>query len=202
MIKAILFDMDGVLIDAREWHYEALNNALNHFGYHIGKESHLEIYDGLPTSVKLDMLTNSQRLPKDLHELIHSLKQEYTLKIAYERCKPTFNHLKCLSQLHDEGYKIAVCSNSIRKTIDAFLSLAKLDQFIDLIISNEDVESPKPSPEMYNKAVNEFGFSKLECLIIEDNENGIIAAEASGCNYIKVNNPDEVTYDKIISSIN
>ena len=73
-----------------------------------------------------------------------------------------------------------------KKTIDAFLSLAKLDKFIDLIISNEDVESPKPSPEMYNKAVNEFGFSKLECLIIEDNENGIIAAEASGCNYIKV----------------
>ena len=53
MIKAIIFDMDGVLIDAKEWHYEALNNALQLFGYKISREDHLATFDGLPTREKL-----------------------------------------------------------------------------------------------------------------------------------------------------
>ena len=63
IIKAILFDMDGVLIDAREWHYDALNQALNHFGFHISLESHLSTFDGLPTRKKLEILSKSVNLP-------------------------------------------------------------------------------------------------------------------------------------------
>ncbi|HCF3308648.1 TPA: HAD hydrolase-like protein, partial [Pseudomonas aeruginosa] len=55
MIKAVIFDMDGVLIEAKDWHYDALNKALNLFGYNISRHDHLTSYDGLPTSRKLEM---------------------------------------------------------------------------------------------------------------------------------------------------
>ena len=74
MIKAVLFDMDGVLIDAKDWHYEALNRALEHFGFAISRESHLSTFDGLPTRAKLQMLTKARGLPERLHEFINSLK--------------------------------------------------------------------------------------------------------------------------------
>ena len=79
MIKAVIFDMDGVLIDAKEWHYEALNKALGLFGYEISRYDHLVTYDGLPTSKKLEMLTMEKGMPQKLHTFINSLKQQYTV---------------------------------------------------------------------------------------------------------------------------
>ena len=70
MIKAVIFDMDGVLIEAKDWHFNALNKALSLFGYEISRFEHLTTYDGLPTSRKLEMLTIEHGLPKELHEFI------------------------------------------------------------------------------------------------------------------------------------
>ena len=81
-IKAILFDMDGVLIDARDWHYDALNKALSHFGYLISRDSHLSTFDGLPTKDKLQILSKSKNLPFGLHSHINKLKQKYTIVIV------------------------------------------------------------------------------------------------------------------------
>jgi beta-phosphoglucomutase len=69
-IKAIIFDMDGVLVEAKEWHYKALNRALELFGYQISRYDHLTTYDGLPTSKKLEMLSLESGLPKELHKFI------------------------------------------------------------------------------------------------------------------------------------
>lgn len=75
-IKAILFDMDGVLIDAKEWHYEALNEALRLFGVEISRYDHLHTFDGLPTKVKLEMLGEQNFLPQELHSFINNVKQK------------------------------------------------------------------------------------------------------------------------------
>src|SRR5579872_1178148 len=83
-IKLVLFDMDGVLIDAKDWHYEALNRALGHFGLTIGRDEHLTLYDGLPTRRKLEMLSKSRGLPAKLHRFINDLKQNYTAAITIE----------------------------------------------------------------------------------------------------------------------
>ena len=118
MVKAVLFDMDGVLIDAKDWHYEALNRALGLFGIEISRYDHLHTFDGLPTKVKLKMLSEQYYLPEQLHGFINQMKQCYTSQIIHEKCHPMFHHEYALSKLHKEGYKIAVCSNSIRSTID------------------------------------------------------------------------------------
>lgn len=202
MIKAILFDMDGVLINAKDWHYDALNRALNHFGYTISRESHLSTFDGLPTRQKLRMLTSSKNLPEGLHGFLNALKQSYTLEISYQRCKPVFNHQYALSRLKSEGYKLAVCSNSVRQSIETMMSLSALEPYLDLIVSNEDVEKGKPNPEMYLKAMENLDSNPDECLILEDNEHGILAANASGGHLLRIGVPDDVTYKAIKTRIN
>lgn len=202
MIKAILFDMDGVLIDAKDWHYDAFNRALSLFGYSISRESHLSTFDGLPTRDKLKILSESSSLPLGLHDFLNSLKQLYTLEISAQRCKPTFNHQYALSNLNRDGYKLAVCSNSVRQSIITMMKQSHLDQYLEFIISNEDVEYGKPNPEMYNLAINRLNLSPDECLILEDNEHGIKAAIDSGAHLLKIGTPDDVTYQSIINRIN
>lgn len=202
MIKAIIFDMDGVLIDAREWHYEALNNALLLFGVEISRYEHLVTFDGLPTKKKLQMLSLENRIPDGLHNFINDLKQDYTMEIVHASCKPVFQHQYALSKLKGIGYKMAVCSNSVRNTIDVMMQKAGLAEYLDFFLSNEDVKNSKPDPEMYTTAIKKLGLSPQECLIVEDNENGIKAAKASGAYVYRVASPAEVTFSGITAKLN
>jgi HAD superfamily hydrolase (TIGR01509 family) len=196
-IKAVIFDMDGVLIEAKDWHYEALNKALQLFGMEISRYDHLVTYDGLPTKKKLEMLSNEGGLPKQLHKFINDMKQQYTMEIVYANCKPTFHHEYALSKLKNNGYKMAVCSNSIRNTIEIMMQKASLDKYFEFYVSNQDVKNGKPDPEMYNKAIEKLGLTPKECMIIEDNENGIKAARASGAWVMEVDVVEDVNIQNI-----
>jgi HAD superfamily hydrolase (TIGR01509 family) len=196
-IKAVVFDMDGVLIDAREWHYEALNRALGLLGYEITRYEHLTTYDGLPTMRKLRMLTVDRGLPAELHRFINSLKQQYTLELVATRCRPVFQHQYALSQLKAAGYRLGVASNSVRRTVEEMMERSDLIRYLDLLISNEDVTKAKPDPEMYLTAMERLGVRPEETLIVEDNENGVKAATASGAHVMVVEGPDDVVLDAI-----
>lgn len=200
-IKAIFFDMDGVLIEAKDWHYEALNKALNLFGMEISRYDHLVTYDGLPTKMKLQMLTKERGLPKGLHVFINDMKQLYTMEIVQTECKPRFYHEYALSKLKRDGYKMAVCSNSIRNSVEVMISKAALSDYVDFFISNQDVTKGKPDPEMYLKAINKLKLKPRECMIVEDNENGIKAAKASGANVMIVEEVEDVNYQNIMDHI-
>ncbi|EDO6938412.1 HAD family phosphatase [Campylobacter coli] len=200
-IKAILFDMDGVLIEAKDWHYEALNKALRLFGMEISRMEHLTTFDGLPTKDKLKMLSLEKGLPFGLHDFINELKQQYTMDLVHSLCKPRFHHEYALSKLKEEGYRMAVCSNSIRNTIEIMMQKASLEMYLDFYISNEDVKKGKPNPEMYNKAIERMRLHPKECMIVEDNENGIKAAKASGAHVMIVEDIAEVNYENIMKHI-
>jgi HAD superfamily hydrolase (TIGR01509 family) len=200
-IKAVLFDMDGVLIDAREWHYEALNLALSPFGLEIDRDAHLATFDGLPTRTKLEMLTKSRALPRGLHSFVNKMKQKYTVDMVRQRCHPVFQHQYALSQLKAAGYKLAVCSNSIRQSVELMMQRAGLDRFLDVMLSNEDVSKSKPDPEIYLTAMAKLGLAPEQCIIVEDNEHGIRAARASGAHVLVVGNPDDVTYERLSAAI-
>ncbi len=197
MIKAVVFDMDGVLIEAKDWHYEALNRALRLFGLEISRYDHLTTFDGLPTRRKLEILSVQHHLPKELHSFINDMKQRYTMELVNAHCKPRFNHEFALSRLKAQGYRLAVASNSIRHTIEVMMQRAALDNYLEFIISNEDVARAKPDPEMYNTAIARFGIAPSECLIVEDNENGIRAARASGGHVLEVADVADVTYANV-----
>ncbi|WP_070968041.1 HAD family hydrolase [Vibrio sonorensis] len=200
-IKAILFDMDGVLIEAKEWHYEALNQALELFGMPISRFDHLTTFDGLPTKKKLELLSAERDLPSELHGFINEMKQQYTMEIVHTHCKPVFVHEYALSNLKAEGYKLAVCSNSIRNTVVTMMEKSALSDYLELMVSNEDVSNGKPDPEMYLKAMSELGLKPEECLIVEDNENGIKAAKASGGHLLVVKDVADTNYLNIVERI-
>jgi len=200
-IEADIFDMDGVLIDAKDWHFESLNRALALFGYSISRFDHLITYDGLPTKKKLEMLSLEPGLPAQLHDFINQLKQDYTMEMIYTRCKPVFQHEYALARLHADGYKLAVASNSVRATVELMMDRAALKPYLSLLLSNQDVTKAKPDPEMYSVTIQRLGLLPKQCLVVEDNPNGIKAAEAAGAHVMVVGNVTDVTYASISANI-
>ena len=196
-IKAVLFDMDGVLIEAKDWHFEALNKALELFGMKISRYDHLVTYDGLPTQMKLEMLSVERGLPVSLHQFINDMKQIYTLEMVHALCKPRFHHEYALSKLKEDGYHISVCSNSIVNSIKVMMEKSSLMKYLDFYLSAQDVPAPKPEPFIYQAAMKKLGLKPEECMIVEDNENGIKAAKASGAWVMEVDEVDEVNYQNI-----
>lgn len=198
-VKLIIFDLDGVLVEAKNIHFDALNEALGS-AYKISWKEHLSIYDGLKTNQKLEILTDRRGLPVETHKSIWEKKQKYTLQRLKE-LNPNEKLQSVMSSLVDEGYKIAVCSNSIRKTVLTVLSKLGLMEFMDYIISNEDVRNSKPHPEMYWKAISMMGVLPEETLIVEDSPYGLLAASRSKAHILRVKDPTDVTYINIFNKL-
>jgi HAD superfamily hydrolase (TIGR01509 family) len=203
MVKLIIFDLDGVLVEAKEIHYDALNLAINTVvgpEYEISLSEHLSIYDGLKTNQKLTVLTSRKGLPADKHKEIWTLKQDITTK-AISNFDLDLRLIKVFKKLRDGGYLLACCSNSIRRSVLTMLAKLGIIEFMDLIISNEDVLNSKPHPEMYWSAISKLSCLPEETLIVEDSPTGLLAASRSHSNVLRVANPKEVTYENIISEI-
>jgi len=198
-IKLVIFDLDGVLVEAKNIHYDALNQALGK-EYSIGWNEHLSVYDGLKTNQKLEILTERKGLPTELHSEIWESKQKYTLQMLKE-LQPNLTLQSVMDALVEDGYKIAVCSNSIRKTVLTVLSKLGIMEFMDYIISNEDVQNSKPHPEMYWRAISKMGCLPEETLIVEDSPYGLLAASRSKAHILRVKNPSEVTYTNIFKKL-
>ena len=198
MIKLIIFDLDGVLVDAKKIHFESLNKALGE--YSISWEEHLAIYDGLKTNSKLEILNESKGLPKEDFNRIWNDKQRYTLE-SLSNLDINTELIRCMDSLSSDGYKLAVCSNSIRKTVFTVLSKFGIIEKFDLILSNEDVNNSKPHPEIYWKAMTKLNIFPEECIIIEDSPCGLLSAFRSNANILRVTDPVEITYENIKNHI-
>ena len=198
MIKLIIFDLDGVLVDARELHYNALNRALKSIDekYAIERAEHLSTYDGLSTTKKLNMLSKNKNLPKDLHDKVWQLKQQMTLKIidgfsVDDRIRGILRSLK------SEGYIISCATNSIRETAKLQLIRKGFFEYIDFMYSNQDVTNPKPNSEIYLRCMIKSEVNPNETLIVEDSHIGRKGAISSGGVLCGVKDTNDVTYDKI-----
>jgi beta-phosphoglucomutase-like phosphatase (HAD superfamily) len=198
MIKAILFDLDGVLIDSKEIHFNALNLALDEFGNHyiISRKEQDATFEGLTTNVKLDILTKTKGLPRDLHEDVWRRKQEYSAKL-FESTSKDEELISIFGFIKSRGIKIAVASNSIRQTLDTCLKSLGVIDYVDYSLSNEDVKYPKPDPQIYNRCMEYLTVSPKETVIFEDSEIGLRAATATGARVEKVLNRKDVYFDRI-----
>jgi HAD superfamily hydrolase (TIGR01509 family) len=194
-IKLVIFDLDGVLVEAKNIHYDALNDALGK-EYAISWNEHLSTYDGLKTNQKLDMLTERKGLPTSSHTDIWIHKQKLTLE-KLKQLEPSDVLIELMDSLVERGYKIAVCSNSIRKTVLTVLSKLGIMEFMDYIISNEDVENSKPHPEMYWNAISKMKCLPEETLIVEDSPYGLLAAARSKSHILRVKNTKQTNLKNI-----
>jgi HAD superfamily hydrolase (TIGR01509 family) len=201
--KAILFDLDGVLVNMPDGHYESLNKALALFGANINEDEHFNFFNGLPTKKKIDELERQGRLPSGLKDFINDVKQIYTKEVIPKYCTPDYSKIILLGHLKKRGYKLACCSNSIKETLHMMLKSANLFDHFDLIIGNDEVTNPKPHPEIYLTAFERLGVKPEECIIVEDSPHGIESAEASGATVYKVRNTEDVNlslFEKVLNN--
>jgi beta-phosphoglucomutase len=191
-IKAILFDLDGVLVDMPMGHYEALNRALSLFGAKIEEDEHYNHFNGLPTVKKLEELEAQGRLPAGLREFVNTIKQQYTKDVIPKHCAPDYSKILMLQQLKQRGYLLGCCSNSMKETLHLMLKSAQLFDFFDVIIGNDEIANPKPHPEIYQTAFARLNVLPRESIVVEDSPHGIASGKASGATVLEVRNTDDV----------
>jgi beta-phosphoglucomutase-like phosphatase (HAD superfamily)/dTDP-glucose pyrophosphorylase len=202
MNKLVIFDLDGVLIDSRDMHYEALNRALANVDekYVINRDEHLSLYDGLPTSRKLAMLTEKKGLPVDKHQQIWEDKQKATFEI-FSKLEHDHELMYYFNQLKELDYQIAVASNSIRNTVKLVLLKLGVLEFVDYYVSNEDVVRNKPFPEMYWKCMTACNALPNNTVIFEDSHIGRQGALDSKAHLIPIENRDNMSQLKIDEAV-
>ena len=195
-----IFDLDGVLIDSKELHFEALNEALREFGpqFEISHRDHSTKYDGLSTKRKLEILNLEKGFPIEHFESVWKLKQDITVRMLGE-IEQDEELVSFMDYLQDIGLKLAVASNSVRNTIDIVLKNLGINNYFSLILSNEDVKSSKPHPEIYWKTMMHFGVVPDVTVIFEDSYVGRLAAQRSGARLIPIDNRKDLTWQKIRS---
>ena len=202
MIRAILFDLDGVLVDACEWHYQALNQALLAVcDVEINRQEHVSTFNGLPTKTKLNMLTEQGRISRDSHNKVWSEKQRLTEEVINDNASTDADKQNMHRSLGEQGYMLGCVTNSIKLTAHLMLKKTGQMKFLALTVTNEDVSVPKPSPEGYIKAMAAMGVSPSEVIIVEDSDKGFAAATASGAYVLRVKNATHVNLDSILSKI-
>ena len=204
MTKLIIFDLDGVLVEAKQIHFDTLNKALWEIAqsnkYVISETEHLSIYDGLKTNQKLELLTQNKGLHPNTYETVWNRKQQLTIE-AISELQPDIRLIEVFKELRQKGYKLACASNSIRRSVLVMLAKIGIIEYMDLILSNEDVKNSKPHPEMYWKTMSMMGVLPEETLIVEDSPHGLLAASRSRANVLRVNSPKDLDLSKILRKL-
>ncbi len=204
VIKLVVFDLDGTLVESRDTHFIALNKALSKVSnMEISREDHISVYNGLSTKQKLEKLVSKNLInPSDIDQ-IWKLKQEYTTEFIQKDDMFSRDDRICdiLDYTKRTGVKIHVASNCTWKNLILTLQKKGFLEYIDWCISNEDVKNPKPSSEMYMACMTHANVTCQETLIIEDSFIGIKAAVGSGAEIITVKSPDDLCLETIFFKI-
>tara|TARA_R110000824_G_scaffold401421_2_gene612085 strand:- start:7925 stop:8533 length:609 start_codon:yes stop_codon:yes gene_type:complete len=198
MKKLFIFDLDGVLVDACEWHKIALNNALERVAkYQITDIEHKETFNGIPTRKKLQILAGRGIITSDQVEEIYNLKQSLTVDAIISNAKLRQEKVEMIIALREAGYIVTCFTNSIKQTAHLMLQKTGVYDLLEMIVTNQDVVEPKPSPEGYNKIIDYYGVDRENVYIVEDSPKGVQAAKATTKNVFVVKGPNEVDIDLI-----
>jgi len=202
MNKAIIFDLDGVLIDSKEIHFNALNLALANVDkkYIISRNDQDTTFEGLTTYSKLNILTYTRGLPRLLHKNIWEEKQKFSTAM-FSSVSTDAELINLLKYIKSQGILIGVASNSIRATLDGCLKALGIKDLIDHSLSNEDVNFPKPNPEIYLNCMTDLGVTPDNVIIFEDSEIGREAASSSNAKLEPIENRSSLTFDRIQKAV-
>jgi HAD superfamily hydrolase (TIGR01509 family) len=191
--ELVIFDLDGVLVDACEWHRVALNEALKEVcDYEITLDDHHSEFNGIPTRKKLEKLVEIGEIDSDHINKIYEIKQHKTILTIEEFATKRQEKIEMIKWLKSQNMIVACFTNSIRKTALLMLQKTGIISMFDLIVTNQDVKNPKPDPEGYIKVLNHFNIDASSTVIIEDSPRGVEAARLSGCDVCVVKDAEDV----------
>ena len=191
MIQAVLFDIDGVLVSTKPLHQMSFISALKQHGHNLSEKDHEQL-DGLSTREKLSRLGIH-----DTENKIFLTKKEITFKNIDRFVNLDKNLIEIFNYLKTNNYKIGICSNAIKEFCNLIIEKLGIKDYIDVILSNEDVCFPKPNPEIYLKCMQLLNEIPNNCLILEDSKFGLSAAFSSGANVFYIENPNHLTLEKL-----
>ena len=193
-IKAVLFDMDGLMIDTESLSTEAFINSAKAQGYNMTKEETLKVLGFTKANIYQFWIDYFQGTNVDGKKLVDD-HYEYIENVLYTVGPEKMPYVEeLLKYLRENNYKIAVASSSDTADIKNNLEKTKLEKYIDEIASGAEVENGKPAPDVFLLAAERLGVDAKDCLILEDSKAGIKAGKASGAMVFMV--PDMFTVDK------
>lgn len=190
MLKGIIFDMDGVLINSEPFHYQVWKEALKKRGINLDYEIYKPCI-GSTVQVLMQILHEHYGVDEKDDSLpleVKNLKQEMIEKQGYPPLIPYVKDM--LERFHEAGYQMAVASSSPQEYIENVTSYWGISPYFQVLVSGEHVEHPKPAPDIFLKTADILGLLPEECLVIEDSENGCRAAKAAGMTCMAYYNPD------------
>lgn len=193
-IKAVLFDMDGLMVDTESLSTEAFINSAKAQGYNMTKEETLKVLGFTKASIYQFWIDYFQGTNVDGKKLVDD-HYEYIENVLYTVGPEKMPYVEeLLKYLRENNYKIAVASSSDTADIKNNLEKTKLEKYIDEIASGAEVENGKPAPDVFLLAAERLGVDAKDCLILEDSKAGVKAGKASGAMVFMV--PDMFTVDK------
>lgn len=207
MIKAILYDMDDVMVNSHHIHFEATALVLQGFGKNLSKIPDTVVGNFVGRTVSYSTLFLIQHFQLSITpEAFIEQRDTYFRQLVEQKLTPCLGLHASLERFKAHGYQLAVVSSGTRAHIDLILRRFGIQDFFSFIIAADDIRHGKPNPEPYLCAVKKLGLMPSECLVLEDSTHGIEAAKAAGCTCIAIPNPftppqDTSKADLILSSL-
>ncbi len=194
MIKAFIFDMDGVIIDSEPLHFQTDRMVMKDYGIDI-TDNELNSFVGVTNPEMWAVLIERYNIKVTVEELLVIQNQYKTQLFGKKELQPINGILELLTELKEKGIPIALASSSSRQFIELVLRSLHIYEFFDVIISGEEVTNSKPAPDIFLKAAAELKVDPFECVVLEDSSNGVKAAKAAGMKCIGYKNPNSGIQD-------
>ena len=194
MVKAIIFDMDGVIIDSEPIHFESDKMTMNDYEIEIA-DNELNDYVGVSNPVMWTELRDKYKLSGSVEELLEKQLNYKKQLFGNRKLEPIVGIKELLDELKSNEVKIGLASSSSRVFIEMILNNLKITKFFDVIISGEEVLKSKPAPDIFLKAAEMLDLEPSNCIVIEDSEHGVKAAKLANMKCIGFKNPNSGKQD-------
>ncbi len=186
MIKAIIFDMDGVIADSEELHSKAEKKVMSYYGIKISDEE-LEKYIGTTAKYMFERLIKKYQLETNFKK-IRAEKNKILFPLLKKKLKAIKGVIPFIMNLKKMKIRLALASSSHKKVIKLVLNKLKLKNCFEVITSADDIKKSKPDPEIFLQTAAKLKLKPEECLVIEDAELGVKAAKKAGMRCIGYKN--------------
>jgi beta-phosphoglucomutase family hydrolase len=185
LIRAVLWDLDGTLVDSEEYHWRAWKEILDHEGVHITHQDFLASFGQRNDAILQNWLGQDAALER-IEQIGNAKEERYRELVRLEGLSPLPGAAEWVEHLHDMGWLQAVASSAPRCNVDTVLGALQLGDWFHATVSAEDVQAGKPDPQVFLVAAARLGAQPGCCIVVEDARAGVEAARRAGMRSIGV----------------